>query len=54
MDKEFFRAMITEILEAHDIDWASAEEIVESIVERCDEEGLFELLTPLGLKEESD
>ena len=45
--------MISEILEAHGIDWTDAEEIMESIVERCDEEGIFELLAPLTLRDDS-
>jgi hypothetical protein len=54
MDKEYFRNMLAEILEAHGVDWMESEEIVESIVERCDEEGMFELLAPLALKAELD
>lgn len=53
MDKEYFRNLLSEILEAHGVDWSETEEIVDDIVDRCDEEGMFELLAPLTLKEES-
>jgi hypothetical protein len=54
MDKEYYRNFLAEILEAHNIDWTEAEEIINDIVDRCDEEGMFELLAPLLLKEDSE
>ncbi len=41
MDKDSLRKFIEEELVARNIELEDAEEIAESVAERCDEEGLF-------------